>query len=407
MSRSRRALDVESMTAVLSSIVSPVVSPPDVVAGPTVPQRYANFSSTTSSNATMNTGRTLDIGFDVLSAFLFFLFILAAGFLLAFPGHYWRRRRRRQLAAARLRASTAVAVAGRISEPQPQQRCSPSQRYAIIETWLVSKSVAAHDAICDEGQRTAVSLNTSSLNKFPADSSQNECSICYEEFVTADIVSWSPNPGECNHIYHHGCIKEWLLKHDSCPCCRQTFLPIDDACSSLMQIQKLLWAQQIRSEPAFYCVEHGVVRPTLQANRDRCSFQLCDRSNQQYSLAELQHLRGSNVLGRRPTKSCVDDECVTDVERGAEEWNASLTDPVLSNDQNPTSAAAAVAAAAATCADGNEESAEIDAITATGTEWTPSTNNDEEIQDHSEENDIALTNVGADTGVDEDRALAA
>jgi hypothetical protein len=44
-----------------------------------------------------------------------------------------------------------------------------------------------------------------------------------------DIVSYN-FAGSCSkHLYHHSCIKEWLLRHLSCPACRQTYLPIDEA----------------------------------------------------------------------------------------------------------------------------------------------------------------------------------
>lgn len=53
-----------------------------------------------------------------------------------------------------------------------------------------------------------------------------ECPICYECMDSDSIVSWSPNR-VCDHVFHHECIKEWLLHHDTCPCCRVSFLLVD------------------------------------------------------------------------------------------------------------------------------------------------------------------------------------
>jgi Ring finger domain len=59
----------------------------------------------------------------------------------------------------------------------------------------------------------------------------NECPICMEPFVAGEIVSWSPNI-DCHHAFHHQCIKEWLVHHDSCPYCRTHYLLVDRPPSS-------------------------------------------------------------------------------------------------------------------------------------------------------------------------------
>jgi Ring finger domain len=54
-----------------------------------------------------------------------------------------------------------------------------------------------------------------------------ECSICLDYFKEGDVVSISPFYSlqqTCHHVFHHICIKEWLLKHSTCPTCRQEFL---------------------------------------------------------------------------------------------------------------------------------------------------------------------------------------
>jgi Ring finger domain len=47
-----------------------------------------------------------------------------------------------------------------------------------------------------------------------------ECSICMDEFEVGDTVSWAPH-ALCTHVFHHQCIKNWLLRHAECPCCRR------------------------------------------------------------------------------------------------------------------------------------------------------------------------------------------
>ncbi|KAL7563961.1 hypothetical protein ACA910_017574 [Epithemia clementina (nom. ined.)] len=71
------------------------------------------------------------------------------------------------------------------------------------------------------------------------DSSQEEggqeCPICFEEFQVGDIVSFAPRRSadnrdcdECSHVFHHSCIKEWLLRNTTCPFCRKICIPTDD-----------------------------------------------------------------------------------------------------------------------------------------------------------------------------------
>ena len=49
-------------------------------------------------------------------------------------------------------------------------------------------------------------------------SSEEECSICYEEIVKNSVIL------KCNHLYHKECIDKWLLEHTTCPQCRYDLL---------------------------------------------------------------------------------------------------------------------------------------------------------------------------------------
>ena len=53
-----------------------------------------------------------------------------------------------------------------------------------------------------------------------------ECSICMEVFKVGDKVSFSPAEG-CLHVFHHDCLRRWLLRKTDCPCCRVIMLPVD------------------------------------------------------------------------------------------------------------------------------------------------------------------------------------
>ena len=53
-----------------------------------------------------------------------------------------------------------------------------------------------------------------------------ECSICMEVFKVGDKVSFSPAEG-CLHVFHHDCLRRWLLRKTDCPCCRVIVLPVD------------------------------------------------------------------------------------------------------------------------------------------------------------------------------------
>lgn len=55
----------------------------------------------------------------------------------------------------------------------------------------------------------------------------NECSICFGDFVAGDTAAYSGNE-QCKHVYHKDCIMQWLmLGHNTCPTCRNDFVELD------------------------------------------------------------------------------------------------------------------------------------------------------------------------------------
>ena len=71
-------------------------------------------------------------------------------------------------------------------------------------------------------------------------------------------------------VYHHECIKEWLLRHKECCLCKQIYVPIDAKSKQSQHLNKSgtlpdfinELSQQFRTSVAtsYYCIEHGLIR---------------------------------------------------------------------------------------------------------------------------------------------------
>ena len=68
-------------------------------------------------------------------------------------------------------------------------------------------------------------------------SSQPNCSICLEDYNHFSIVSSNKF---CGHVFHHDCIREWLLHERTCPVCRKEILLSSDMEKQLSCLQLLL-----------------------------------------------------------------------------------------------------------------------------------------------------------------------
>lgn len=63
----------------------------------------------------------------------------------------------------------------------------------------------------------------------------NACAICLDEFEDGETVVKSVDTKECQHMFHESCMKGVIsastrkeIVSIPCPCCRQTFVEIDE-----------------------------------------------------------------------------------------------------------------------------------------------------------------------------------
>ena len=141
------------------------------------------------------------------------------------------------------------------------------RRHETIEGWLITKKILPHDKYCKRCAplRTEKKRGLKKNDSFDTDDAflaelDRECAVCSDEMELGDIVSWSVN-SNCNHCFHHECLKEWLLRNTGCPCCRATYLPTDELTSddkdSRAKEMKRLHKKRFQS--TYFCVEEGLV----------------------------------------------------------------------------------------------------------------------------------------------------
>lgn len=69
---------------------------------------------------------------------------------------------------------------------------------------------------------TKISLSRR-LSSWRRPSAKDECCICLESYNVGETIC-APITTECNHVFHEGCILQWVKNHDKCPLCRVDLL---------------------------------------------------------------------------------------------------------------------------------------------------------------------------------------
>ena len=91
--------------------------------------------------------------------------------------------------------------------------------------WKIGIAMKGYEGLADDSQK-GTSIRDDDERSNDEEDPQQECTICMEGFKIGDKISFSPFEG-CNHVFHHDCVRRWLLGKTDCPCCRVTMLPVD------------------------------------------------------------------------------------------------------------------------------------------------------------------------------------
>lgn len=162
-------------------------------------------------------------------------------------------------------------------------------RKRLIEDSLVTKKIKKHSEMpwrmCSNSANATPrrvptsgdSSTTTITTKVGHESeySHSRCIICLEQYQENDSVSWARNTMYCNHAFHTSCIKKWLKKKRSCPCCRYGIIRWEDMyvrCNAWNDTcfgrrSRVLSDQRHRvllskcRETGQYCMEHGLCFP--------------------------------------------------------------------------------------------------------------------------------------------------
>jgi hypothetical protein len=137
--------------------------------------------------------------------------------------------------------------------------------------------------------------DTEAIELWEGDEEDNECPICMDSFKLDEIVSWSPNEN-CSHVFHHECIKEWLVRHGTCPIDREVFLPIDKHQHILKkeELRGLAKERSQRISTTHFCLREGLMTVHRSAKLDKDILDRIDTLTcPRIKTGELIKLRGS------------------------------------------------------------------------------------------------------------------
>ncbi|KAH7291613.1 hypothetical protein KP509_29G024500 [Ceratopteris richardii] len=99
--------------------------------------------------------------------------------------------------------------------------------------------------------------------QYDMSSEDNQCAVCLSEYQLNEKVQKLP---VCEHLFHIGCIDEWLAKNATCPICRiSLFVELDissRSTSSDMSSEGRRWEERVMNE-----VQGGTPHLRLDASR--------------------------------------------------------------------------------------------------------------------------------------------
>ncbi|CAN6484495.1 unnamed protein product [Victoria cruziana] len=96
--------------------------------------------------------------------------------------------------------------------------------------WQLNIANMSYDEMYDVfGEVTSKGLSGDSLKKLPwhvisddgnedGSSESTCCAICLQDILLGEIARSLPS---CRHTFHLSCVDKWLIRHGSCPVCRQ------------------------------------------------------------------------------------------------------------------------------------------------------------------------------------------
>ncbi len=121
---------------------------------------------------------------------------------------------------------------------------------------------------CDNSNEHCSSCenNTGRKDSFGCDGAL-VCQICLDPYSIGDKVAIPKHETSCDHIFHEKCIKLWLKRSNTCPCCRETYIHIRKETSveskrNSFFCQKFGYNQQLKNEEmeqSNFCQIHGIV----------------------------------------------------------------------------------------------------------------------------------------------------
>ncbi|KAF3437628.1 hypothetical protein FNV43_RR20384 [Rhamnella rubrinervis] len=91
--------------------------------------------------------------------------------------------------------------------------------------WQVRFTNISYDEIHDAYEVVSKGLSRDALKKLPSlvveesNAAQSVCcTICLQDLEVGEIARRLP---QCQHTFHLACVDKWLIRHGSCPVCRQ------------------------------------------------------------------------------------------------------------------------------------------------------------------------------------------